>query len=271
MVNDMGDDILNLLNVIALILLALGTVIQLLDSLGFLPPKVRNFFKLNRSRDTIDVLREFGVDTELYQKRNKLVGIPRDYPKEKLEIVIRKKLDKLKIGFNVSVGKIRKTELSYYIDLMGHSCDSTYSKEYARLLSSYWADCIEKLTVVKNPQVDFIVTPKLGSPILGYEFAKLLKLPFVLHEEEERFDCEIDDMRKKFDCAQVPKVGGRALIVDDSTTGGRMVLETIEDLRKYHYEVTECLVVFEPQQKDARKKLENKNVNLLSICKTHEG
>ena len=67
MVNDMGDDILNLLNVIALILLALGTVIQLLESLGFLPPKVRNFFKLNRSRDTIDVLREFGVDTELYQ------------------------------------------------------------------------------------------------------------------------------------------------------------------------------------------------------------
>lgn len=46
MVNDMGDDILNLLNVIALILLALGTVIQLLDSLGFLPPKVRNFLNL---------------------------------------------------------------------------------------------------------------------------------------------------------------------------------------------------------------------------------
>ena len=52
--------------------------------------------------------------------------------------------------------------------------------------------------------------------------------------------------------------------------GRRMVLETIQDLRKYHYEVTECLVVFEPQQKDARKKLEQQNVNLLSICKTHE-
>lgn len=266
----MGNKILDCLNVIALILLAIGTVIQLLDSLGFLPQKARNFFKLNRSRDTIDVLKEFGVDTELYQKRNVLVGIPRDYPKEKLEIVTRKNLGKLKIGFNVSVGKVRKTELSYYIDLMGHSCDPIYAVAYARLLSSYWADCIEAINLVKNPQVDFIVTPKLGSPILGYEFAKLLKLPFILHEEEERFDCETNDMRKKFDCAEVPKTGSRALIVDDSTTGGRMVLETIQDLRKYHYEVTECLVVFEPQQKDARKKLEQQNVNLLSICKTHE-
>lgn len=77
-------------------------------------------------------------------------------------------------------------------------------------------------------------------------------------------------MRKRFDCAEVPEPGSRALIVDDSTTGGRMVCETIRDLRKYGYKVSECLVVFEPQNKDAKKKLEQQNVKLLSICKTHE-
>lgn len=76
-------------------------------------------------------------------------------------------------------------------------------------------------------------------------------------------------MRKKFDCAKIPKVNSRALIVDDSTTGGRMVCETVDDLRKYGYIVSECLVVFEPQNKDAKQKLSQKQVNLLSICKTH--
>lgn len=107
----------------------------------------------------------------------------------------------------------------------------------------FWASEVESSRYIKNPQIDFIVTPKGGSPILGYEFAKLLNKPFVLHEEAERFICKQDDMRKKFDCAKIPKVNSRALIVDDSTTGGRMVCETVDDLRKYGYIVSECLVV----------------------------
>lgn len=93
--------------------------------------------------------------------------------------------------------------------------------------------------------------------------------PFVLHEESARFDSEEDDMRMWFDCADIPVKGARALIVDDSTTGGRRVLSVINDLRKYGYEVSECLVVFEPQNKDARKKLSDQEVNLISIVKTH--
>ena len=77
-------------------------------------------------------------------------------------------------------------------------------------------------------------------------------------------------MRKRFNCSQIPEKGCTALIVDDSTTGGRMVLSTIEDLRKYGYNVMDCLVVFEPQQKDARKKLSDQSVNLISIVKTHD-
>jgi orotate phosphoribosyltransferase len=130
-------------------------------------------------------------------------------------------------------------------------------------------DTVETTQKVKNPVIDFVVTPKGGSPILGYEFSKLMNKPFVLHEENARFDSVRDDMRKWFDCASVPPRGSRALIVDDSTTGGRMVLKVITDLKKYGYKVTECLVVFEPQNKDAAKKLSDQGVNLISIVKTH--
>lgn len=257
------------LNAFILIVLSISTVIQVLDMCGFLPRKVRKFLRLNHSEDTMDVLKEFGINIDMYRRNNATVGIPRDYSRETLEEDLEKKLNELKIDKMVSVGKVRKTKLDYYIDLIGHSCNPNVALAYARTLSSHWAHVVENTSEVQNPSVDFIVTPKGGAPILGYEFSKLLNLPFLLHESEERFTCEKDDMRRFFDCAEVPVPGSRALVVDDSTTGGRMVIETITHLRQYGYEVSECLVVFEPQSKDARKKLINQGVNLISVVKTH--
>lgn len=259
--------VLDFLSEAVLPILAVSTLVQVLDMCGFLPQQLRKWLRLNRADDTLTALQELGIDVDLYRKSNSLVGIPRDYSKNVVEDT-RCNLNKLKIDKRVSVGKIRQTELSYYIDLIGHTCEPQYACAYARLLSTHWAKEIEE-NQVKNPNIDFIVTPKGGSPILGYEFAKLVKKPFILHEDKERFHSEQDDMRKLFDCAAIPGPGARALIVDDSTTGGRMVLDTINDLKRYGYAVTECLVVFEPQSKDARKKLEGQGVNLISIVKTH--
>lgn len=257
----------NPINDIILVLLAISTCVQVCDWLGFIPRKLRDVLKLNRSQDTLDVLKELGIDIDRYKNCNSMVGIPIDYSGD-IEKDTEKNLKELKMDMKVSVGKRRGTELDYYIDLIGHSCDQKYAESYARILSTYWAKSVES-GKVKNSIVDFVVTPKGGSPILGYELSKLMGKQFVLHEERERFFCEKSDMRQKFDCAKIPSHGAKALIVDDSTTGGRMVLETIDDLKKFGYEVTECLVVFEPQSKDARKKLENKGVNLLSVVKTH--
>ena len=250
-----------------LIVLAISTLIQVLNWLGFLPMKLRNKLKLNQVEDTLEVLKHLGVDIEKYRKANSVVGLPVDYPKD-IEKEVEEKLKEIRLEKKVSVGKRRGTEADYYIDLIGHSCESECAEAYARLLCTYWVNAVRK-GIVKNSIVDFVVTPKAGSPILGYEFAKLMQKPLVLHELDERFHCEECDMRQKFDCAQKPLEGARALIVDDSTTGGRMVLSAISDLKKYGYKVTECLVVFEPQSKDARKKLEDEGVNLISIVKTH--
>lgn len=255
------------INKAILIVLAISTLFQVLNWLGFLPIKLRNKLKLNQAEDTLEVLKHLGVDIDKYRRANSIVGLPVDYPKD-LKKEVERKLKEIRLEMKVSVGKRRGTEADYYIDLIGHSCEPKCAEAYARLLCTYWANAVKE-GIVKNSSVDFIVTPKGGSPILGYEFAKLMGKPFVLHEVEERFHCEESDMRQNFDCAQKPLKGARALIVDDSTTGGRMVLSAISDLKKYGYKVTECLVVFEPQSKDARKKLEDEDVNLISIVKTH--
>ena len=258
-----------MLDTVILVVLSISTVIQVCDMCGFLPEWIRRKFRINKSQDTLEVLKEFGINTNMYKRKNAIVGIPRDYDKEHISKDVEKKLNELIIDKRVSVGKIRKTELNYYIDLIGHSCNSECAVAYARILTSYWADVVEHTQTVKNPMIDFVVTPKGGSPILGYEFAKLMNRPLVLHEEGKRFDAEEEDMREWFDCAVIPPRGSKALIVDDSTTGGRMVMEVIKNLRKYGYEVSECLVVFEPQNKDARQKLSDQEVNLISVVKTH--
>ena len=100
-------------------------------------------------------------------------------------------------------------------ELEQYSCNARTAKAYARILSSYWADKIESSRDIIDPRIDFIVTPKGGSPILGYEFANLLGKPFVLHEETERFNCKENDMRKFFNCAEVPKKNSRANGISD--------------------------------------------------------
>ena len=76
-------------------------------------------------------------------------------------------------------------------------------------------------------------------------------------------------MRTWFDCAQVPPKGQTALIVDDSTTGGTMVIETAEHLRQYGYQVHTCLVIFTPMNSGAQDKLKSMDIQLVSAIKTH--
>jgi orotate phosphoribosyltransferase len=134
---------------------------------------------------------------------------------------------------------------------------------FARYLETFWRDRL--LTDEVDPDIQFVVTPKAGSPILGYEFARNLNLPFVIHSSEKKFATEPDEFSAHFDCIPPPLEHGRGLIVDDSSTGGTKVLELIDDLRRFGYNTKDCLIVFEPQLKEARRKIREKGVRLHSI------
>ena len=65
--------------------------------------------------------------------------------------------------------------------------DPKYAEQLARHLTSFWRKLLsDNNGTVRNPKFDLVVTPKGGSPILGYEFAKILKVPFALHTSGSR-------------------------------------------------------------------------------------
>lgn len=71
------------LNSLVLIILGIGTLVQVLDMLGFLPERVRNYLKLNHAKDTIEVLKEYGIDPALYRRPQWGQVLERGYKKKK--------------------------------------------------------------------------------------------------------------------------------------------------------------------------------------------
>lgn len=218
----------------------------------------------------LSMLREVGIDIEHYKRSNRALAFPQSIKKSEIISSAEKGLEKFKIEKQYAVGLHRPTTLKYYYDLIGGTCDSNNAEYFAQLLSSFWAANSADRSVVTDPDFDFVVTPKSGSPILGYEFAKLINKPLVLHEPTKRIKNSKDDMRTWFNCSEIPEPGSTALIVDDSTTGGEKVSEAIKHLRDYNYIVHTCLVVFEPRVKDARTRLNSLSVQLVSLVKTHK-
>ena len=218
----------------------------------------------------MDALSKFGIFPEQYYRLNARNAFPGGKGKEQLEESVRKSMENYRIDHKFTVGKHNPVEQDYYYDLIGGTCDSVNAESFARMLSAYWNAILTDEGLLEHPEFDFVVTPKGGSPILGYEFAKLINRPFVLHEDKKRFADNENDPLTYFNYYKAPKNGATALIVDDSTTGGRMVAETVDHLRKFGYRVHTCLVVFAPQTKDAAARLKSKNVQLVSIIKTHE-
>lgn len=102
--NTMTNDISNIISQIILILLALSTLIGILDFVGFLPSKVRDFLKLNRSSDTISTLRELGIDVKAYKSHNKVLRFPQDIRAESIQFVAQKALEKFRIDSAMSMG-----------------------------------------------------------------------------------------------------------------------------------------------------------------------
>ena len=247
----------NFLFYIIIFISSISTIILVLEAAGFLPLWLSKYLIRRRFANTIEIFKELGCDIE----KKSLVDKNIDDIANK---TIKEKLKKITIEKEVVIGKSTNGNIfPEYIDLMGATTNERNAKDFARELNTYMQ------TITPELQFDFIVTSKLGSPILGYEFANLIKKPFALHSEEEKFRVNKRDVKAKFDFANLNKnINKKALIVDDSTTGGRKVIDIINDLREFGFKVEDCLVVFAPQGKDADKKLSRLNVKLHTIVKT---
>lgn len=258
--DDFNQFILNTI----IILSAISTIILVLEALGFLPHSISKYLIKNKLGLTREVLKEIGVPVK--EMKEKIASC--------LSIETKKHLnEKLKlITYDIEI-EIGETSRGYYfknyIDLMGVTTNPSYAKDFAGILKSY----IYESSCIDLSKIDLIVTSKLGSPILGYEFSANVNKPLILHSLEIKFRPRIS---KKYKLQQKFDTGGHksfknktALIVEDSTTGGRKIIQIINDLRDNDINVSECLVIFAPQGKKSTEKLLAEGVTLHTMINTH--
>lgn len=265
--SQISDTINSTITQFVLIILSIATLVTVLDYLGWLPPKMRRFLRLNRMQETMDTLKEFGIDTRSYYNATMSLRFPKSNDPADIISCTIKGMKQYLFNEKCAVGHTNRTEIPRYYDIIGAVCSPQKAEQFASWMAQCWGR-FSKMNAEKfELGFDFVVTPKGGSPTLGYEFAKLIGVPFALHEETNRIHNHPDNVRTRFDMEDILPKQKRALIVDDSITGGAMVNSTIKDLRKYGYNVTACFVIFEVCTKNGRAKLEENSTNLISMVK----
>lgn len=257
-------------NLIILAILTVSTIIFLLDVNGLLPQCISKRLAKKKVISQKLILEEMGFNfrEERHSRiRSKVIDFfsKKSIPlKDTADELVRNYTYKSEKKFQV--GKREPVLLSKFVDLMSASTDPNISTKMAKILSSY-------IHNTPSLRYDFIITPKNGTPILGYELAKLLQVPCVFHvDSNEKFSCGREDKfykYSKFDVSSIDILSknNRALIVDDSTTGGRKITSLVEDLREIDCEVGDCLVIFEPTAKEVDKTLNQIGITLHSLVK----
>ncbi len=238
---------------VIVVLSGLSTVLVVADAVGLLPAFISKWLNRNRAASTMGILKELGIDVDRAKRAYIASQMTEFIDKNKLESTVCSNIDKFKLNGKFQIGSTELVTVGSYVDLMGATTDPHYAKQFARFLSTFWRKIIIDHTMVQNPNFDFVVTPKMGSPILGYEFAQLLNIPFIAFTGNNKFTSIDHVLKSKLDYTGKIRPNMRALIVDDSTTGGKMGLELITFLRTNGIEVTDFLVVFEPTVKNARE------------------
>ena len=257
---------------IILTILGISTVVFVLDSVGLLPRFLQKALYRNRTTETLEVLRELGFDVDRVKRNNRAAKISEKRAPDTLEASALSLTQPYTLKKPVKVGRGEAVSTDTFINLMGATCNPIKALDAAQQLSALWRNVIAEASGSSIPDFDFVAAPKAGSPFIAYEFAKLHKKPLVLHNENPKFQPN-DDFVATFDAEEQPPEGAVGIIVDDSTTGGRKAMETIEHLRAAGYRVSDFLVVFEPLTKkstgrNAAARLANVEVRLHSMIKT---
>ena len=252
-------------NDVILWILALATVITILDISGFLPPFIARWLARNRLENTIKALQSMGVRVTQDEKDLNITTASKLLDKAKIkELAYKTELRGMLLEDtftgDVHVGATTHFNSPQFIDVIGSSTDSTRAVRYARILHTH-----AKLEKIED--FDIVATPRTGSPMLGYEFARLCKKPFIMDSPGKVTDAsKTMGAHATLDFPKSLTLKDKSvLIIDDSTTGGRKQVELAILLRAQGAKVEKSLILFEPKGKGAREKLGLSNITLHSI------
>ncbi len=162
------------------------------------------------------------------------------------------------------VGTSERVPFPYYADVMSLSLQPDRAEEGAYIIASH----------LRSQRVDHsydcIIGLKRGSPLLASAVAQKFGRPLVLFRgpDDYKKDRSARNPRNLFD--GVVARGMNAVIVDDSTTGGKHVLDCIAAAHDLGIRVDQCWVLFEPLGKGAKAKLEAAGVRLISVVQMND-
>jgi len=252
-------------NAIIVWILGLAGVVAVLDFAGFLPIWLAKWIARNRLEAALKSLKQLGVrvcwDEEIITLNALERALSAANMKEPAyKIHLQQLLAEDTFGGEFKIGETRSFSSDGFIDVMGSSTSVGRSLEYAKILKTHAA--IESIN-----SFDIVATPKTGSPILGYEFSRLVSKPLVLGVSKK-----VNDTNRKMGLhasldfpIRLSLEGKKILIVDDSSTGGRKIEILVDTLREAGAIISDALILFEPKGKGARELLESKNIKLHSI------
>lgn len=246
-------------------------VISILDALGLLPDFIARWIARNRLNSTLKQLQLLGVRVSWNEDQANLTLFQRLLDETCIKepaykIKLRQLIKEDTYEGTYTIGKGRMFVGNSFMDVMGGSTEFNKVTQYARILNTHAS--LEGIV-----DFDIVATPKDGSPILGYEFSKLVGKPFVLGVVEKAFESgnEMGDHLKLDYPKHLLLRNKKVLIIDDSTTGGRKMASLVKALRDSGAIVINAMVLFEPQGKGARELLQENNINLYSIIEGTKG
>ena len=165
------------------------------------------------------------------------------------------------------IGRRNKQPYPDYFDAFAGTMNKEWADEAVSIMVSYL-----RVDIPSLPPFTKIVGIKHGTPVLAWLAADRLDLPCVLHRGKDA------STAKPWGSTHEPTghFDGKltsddvVLLVDDSTTGGRLALDAVEQIRELGATVGHLLVLFTPVGKDAKKLLGENDVKLISVLTLDE-
>lgn len=249
-----------------LVIVAAYHLLHLLDQLLGWPHFLVKIVQKRRQREIAETLATLGISGSMQESLRIAIRAAQfaryNDPKDRCMKFLRS----CTTPGNYVVGAVDAKAFSYFVDVMSECLTTDRSDECAYIMTSYL-----KAEKVSLTDMDFVVGIKGGSPTIAVSLAEKLGKPVALFRGKNQY--KYNAAQKKATALFDGKLltGKIAVIVDDSTTGGRKAFDCIEALRAAGVIVKEFRVMFEPLGKNARQLLqEQQQVTLRAIVTMDE-
>lgn len=227
------DVLTSFLSSLILLILGLETVRNVIAWIGLFPRDHKYSWVVYRSYNDIvikEVLRYLGIsENELNKIRdtNKVIVNNHQNSDDSLKGSCKKLVSLLsRYTYNTDIeltyGKMTPVKTRYYINTM----EASKKPNDLEMMSHIMWSLVKSSISNDHGVIDFIITPKIGNPVFGYEFAKIYNMTFMLRKSD------IDKSRANF----FPRVDSAGSARDNlrvNYEGFQYLLEKLNDIPNY--------------------------------------